>query len=87
MVKNLCRVRMAGIKHSVTDEEALEVANLAHGFVGADIALLVREAAFRAYRRCIMEKMTDMTKVWVPPPPSSPILPLSGRGGSFPGIP
>ncbi len=59
------RVRMGGIKHSVTDEQIREVADSAHGFVGADVALLVREASFKAYRRCIREKLTDMSQVWV----------------------
>lgn len=63
---------MAPLKHNVTEEQTKQLADSAHGFVGADVALLVKEASFLAYRRCIREKLTDMTKVWVDLFPSSP---------------
>jgi len=40
-------------RHSLTDRDVRRLADAAHGFVGADLALLVREAASVALRRAV----------------------------------
>ena len=40
-------------RHSLTDRDVRRLADAAHGFVGADLALLVREAASLALRRAV----------------------------------
>ena len=49
--RDILRARLRTIRHELRDEEADAVAKDAHGFVGADVAALVREAAMEALRR------------------------------------
>ena len=49
---SLCRrVKLAGLRHALTEEQIAALARAAHGFVGADIAALCNEAAMAALRR------------------------------------
>jgi len=51
---HLCRrVKLAGLRHTLTEEQVAALARAAHGFVGADIAALCSEAAMTALRRCV----------------------------------
>ena len=58
-------MQLAGVKHSLREEDITELARLAHGFVGADLCLFVKEACFSALRRCLKSKLTDLDDMWV----------------------
>jgi SpoVK/Ycf46/Vps4 family AAA+-type ATPase len=45
-----CRDRLHGVRHSLTASQVAELADAAHGFVGADLAALVSEASIAALR-------------------------------------
>ena len=47
------RVKLAGLRHTLTEGQVAALARAAHGFVGADIAALCSEAAMTALRRCV----------------------------------
>ena len=47
------RVKLAGLRHTLTEAQIAALARAAHGFVGADIAALCSEAAMTALRRCV----------------------------------
>ena len=59
------RVQLSVIKHNLSEGEIGELARLAHGFVGADLCLFVKEASFMALRRCLKRKLTSTGDVWV----------------------
>ena len=54
--RDILRARLRTIRHELRDEEADAVAKDAHGFVGADVAALVREAAMEALRRHVRNR-------------------------------
>ena len=54
-----CRVKLAGLRHSLTEEKIAALARSAHGFVGADIAALCGEAAMTALRRHVAAHSAD----------------------------
>lgn len=56
---------MQGIKHSLDDAAISGLARAAHGFVGADLALLVKEACFHALRRCLTLESGNLDDIWV----------------------
>lgn len=43
------------VPNSLTEEEFSRIAFCTHGYVGADLALLCKEAGLRAMKRCIVE--------------------------------
>ncbi|DBA03732.1 TPA: hypothetical protein N0F65_004149 [Lagenidium giganteum] len=47
----ILQVLLARIPHRVTDEELLELSSNAHGYVGADLSAICKEAALLALRR------------------------------------
>jgi transitional endoplasmic reticulum ATPase len=57
--KEIMQIHTRGMPIEGTDEEKeellMELANITHGFVGADLAALAREAAMRALRRYLPE--------------------------------
>lgn len=53
------------MKHNLTDEDTWEIARVAHGFVGADLCLFVKEACFTAMRRCSKRKLANPADMWV----------------------
>ena len=63
--KLACRIQLEGVKHNLTDEVVWEIARLAHGFVGADLCLFVKEACFNAMRRCLKSKLASPAEMWV----------------------
>lgn len=56
---------MSSIKHNLTELQLAELARLAHGFVGADLLLLVKDASFKALRRCHRARLTQPEAIWV----------------------
>ena len=67
-------------RHSLTEKDVKRLAEAAHGFVGADIALLVREAASSALRRAVEnagKKKKDNEET--PLDPASPDLVVSAE--------
>jgi len=57
------RVKLAGLRHTLTEEQVAAMARVAHGFVGADIAALCSEAAMTALRRCVAADGAGITLV------------------------
>lgn len=55
----ILKSHLGTIKHDLTDDIIRETAWTMHGFVGADIAQLVRDAASNAMRRIIIEKQRN----------------------------
>ena len=60
---------LAPVAHNLSCEDIAAVAGAAHGFVGADLALLVREAALAALRRGVVAAAAGQGST--PRPPSS----------------
>ncbi|KAJ3122680.1 spermatogenesis associated protein 5 [Nowakowskiella sp. JEL0407] len=60
----IMRVHLKNSAHSITDEEIESIAfQKLHGYVGADIAAVCREAAVRALKRSIKQSNTDTLRI------------------------
>ena len=59
------RVLLKDIKHKLTELETEELSKMAHGFVGADLCLLVKEAGFKAVCRCHTAGLSQTDDLWV----------------------
>lgn len=59
------RVLLKDVKHKLTGLETEELSKMAHGFVGADLCLLVKEAGFKAVCRCHTAGLTQSDDLWV----------------------
>ncbi|KAI9227654.1 MAG: P-loop containing nucleoside triphosphate hydrolase protein [Piptocephalis tieghemiana] len=52
---SILRVLMSNVPHTLSDDLLDDIASRAHGFVGADLSALCREAAVRSIRRHILQ--------------------------------
>ncbi|KAL0267447.1 UNVERIFIED_CONTAM: hypothetical protein PYX00_009714 [Menopon gallinae] len=49
--REILKVHLENIKHDLNDDDIKEIADMTHGFVGADLVSLVSKAALRHYKR------------------------------------
>lgn len=71
-----CRSKLQGISHNLTEQDLLDLAAAAHGFVGADLAALAQEASLTALRRIIAAKTAYS-------PAHTPSVPASSAPGTM----
>jgi SpoVK/Ycf46/Vps4 family AAA+-type ATPase len=51
------------IPNTLTTEEISALASKSHGYVGADLAAICREAGLKAVKRCIKENKRDFVNI------------------------
>jgi AAA family ATPase len=56
---DILRIHFSGMPHQLADQDIIDVANKCHGYVGADLYALCRDAAMRAIQRAI-ERRQDV---------------------------
>ena len=77
---DILRVLMRGVQSDVSDEQMAEVAKVTHGYVGADLKALCKEAAMLAIQRHTQEDVADalaslsLSCPTASPPPLSSLL-------------
>ncbi|ORX55872.1 AAA-domain-containing protein [Piromyces finnis] len=54
--KEILEVLLRNVPHSLTDEDITRISSVTHGYVGADLAALCREAGLKAIKRMIKIK-------------------------------
>eukprot|EP00873_Tetraselmis_striata_P008262 jgi/Tetstr1/428526/TSEL_001856.t1 len=57
--REILQVRLKGVRHSLSEEQVRKIADSAHGYVGADVAALVNDAALNALRRLVRAPPTS----------------------------
>ncbi len=54
--KEILEVLLRNVPHSLTDEDITRISSITHGYVGADLASLCREAGLKTIKRTIKMK-------------------------------
>lgn len=59
---DILRKQLGPMPHSLTDEQIDDIASVTHGYVGADLLALTREAALLTLDRCLTNERNSSSK-------------------------